>query len=155
MDNLHSINHLLWEIIKLQFARNHEIFEKYGLHPGQPPLLLSLHNEDGQSQSSLAHNLRVKPSTVTMMIRRLERGELIFRKWDEHDKRVCRIFLTPKGYSICNELKLVNKSTEALYLKNLSVEEQIIFKRLLMQVRDNLSDAQTSSTHSNLKGDES
>lgn len=155
MDNPHSINHLLWEIIKLQFARNHEIFEKHGLHPGQPPLLLSLHNEDGQSQSSLAHNLRVKPSTVTMMIRRLERGELIFRKWDEHDKRVCRIFLTPKGYSICNELKLVNKATEALYLKNLSVEEQIIFKRLLMQVRDNLSDAQTRSIHSNLKGDES
>lgn len=154
MDNPNSINHLLWEIIRLQFARSHELFEKHGLHPGQPPLLLSLFHENGQSQSSLASNLHVKASTVTMMIRRLEKGDLICKQWDEQDKRVCRIFLTPKGYTICNELKLLYASTEALYLQNLSTEEGIIFKRLLMQVRDNLSTAQISCSHPNLKGDE-
>lgn len=133
-----TINSLLSEIIRLQFTQSHKLFETYGLHPGQVPLLLCLYDEDGLNQSVLASRLHVKPSTVTVMIQRLERSGMIFKQPDEKDKRICRTFLTPKGYETCHALKKLYEDTEALYNKNLSIEEQIIFKRLLMQVRDNL-----------------
>lgn len=142
-----TINHLLFEIVRLSFNQSHQILEKYGLYPGQPRLLLCLYHEDGVSQSTLAEQLQVKASTITMMIKRLERGGLLRKACDTEDKRVCRIFLTPKGYSVCDELKLVNDNHEALYTENFSIEEKIILKRLLMQVRQNLIDSQP-------KGDE-
>lgn len=137
-----TINHLLFEIVRLSFNQSHQILVKYGLYPGQPRLLLCLYHEDGVSQSTLAEKLQVKPSTITMMIKRLERGELLRKTCDTEDKRVCRIFLTPKGYSVCDELKLVNDHHEELYTDNFSIEEKIILKRLLMQVRQNLINSQ-------------
>ena len=139
MESNYTINSLLSEIIHLQFNRSHKLFEEYGLHPGQVPLLLCLYDEDGLSQSILASKLHVKPSTITVMIQRRERSGMLFKQIDQHDKRICRTFLTQKGYTTCKALKELYEQNEALYKKNLSVEEQIIFKRLLMQVRDNLT----------------
>lgn len=137
-----TINYLLWEIIRLQYARSHELFEEYGLHPGQPPLLMCLYDQDGLSQSILASRLHVKPSTITVMIKRLERNGMLYKQIDESDKRICRTFLTQKGHATCKALHKLYEQNELLYNKDLSVEEQILLKRLLMQVRDNLSDVQ-------------
>ena len=142
-----TINHLISEIARFSFSQSHPILEKYGLYPGQPRLLLCLYHENGVSQGTLAEKLQVKASTITMAIKRLERGGLLRKACDTEDKRVCRIFLTDKGYSVCRELKLIHDSQEALYTENFRIEEKIILKRLLMQVRQNLIDAE-------LKGDE-
>lgn len=145
MEINYTINGLLSEIIRLQFTKSHRLFEEYGLHPGQAPLLLCLYEEDGLSQSILASRLHVKPSTVTVMIQRLERSGMLFKQIDSQDKRICRTFLTEKGYTTCKALKTLYEDTEALYKKNLSMEEQIILKRLLMQIRDNLATSEGDS----------
>ena len=142
-----SINHLIFEIARLSFSQSHPILEKYGLYPGQPRLLLCLYHEDGVSQGTLAEKLQVKASTITMAIKRLERSGLLHKACDAEDKRVCRIFLTDKGYSVCRELKLVYDHQKALYTENFTIEEKIILKRLLIQVRQNLINA-------HLKGEE-
>lgn len=142
MKNHFTINSLLWEIIRLQYTRSHELFEEYGLHPGQAPLLMCLYEEDGLNQSALASKLHVKPSTVTVTIKRLERTGMLYKQMDENDKRICRTFLTKKGHATCKALHKLYVQNEQLYNKDLSIEEQILLKRLLMQVRDNLSDAQ-------------
>lgn len=136
-----SINHLIFEITRLSFSQSHPILEKYGLYPGQPRLLLCLYHENGVSQGTLAEKLQVKASTITMAIKRLERSGLLRKTCDTEDKRVCRIFLTDKGYSVCRELKLVYDNQKTLYTENFTIEEEIILKRLLMQVRQNLMDA--------------
>ena len=145
MESNYTINSLLSEIIHLQFNRSHKLFEEYGLHPGQVPLLLCLYDEDGLSQSILASKLHVKPSTITVMIQRLERSGMLFKQTDLRDKRICRTFLTEKGYTTCKALKELYEDTEALYKKNLSIEEQIILKRLLMQIRNNLAGSESDS----------
>ena len=141
MEINNTISSLLSEIIRLQFTKSHGLFEEYGLHPGQAPLLLCLYDEDGLSQSALASKLHVKPSTITVMIQRLERNGMLYKQIDTKDKRICKTFLTEKGYTTCKALKELYENTESLYKKNLNIEEQIILKRLLMQIRDNLAES--------------
>ena len=134
-----SIYGLLHRIMRVNFIRSHELFEKHHVHPGQPPLLISLYMLDGQSQAQLAQALQVKPSTVTMMIRRLQKAELIYRVTDAHDKRISRIFLTDTGRLLSAELIKINSANEVLCTESMTPEEKVILRRLLMQVLDNLS----------------
>ncbi|WP_234702334.1 MarR family winged helix-turn-helix transcriptional regulator [Clostridioides difficile] len=68
--------------------------------------------KDGQSQKELADKRKVKASTTTVMIKRMEKAGLVERKQDEKDQRVSRIFLTDKGLEICNRVEEFNKELE-------------------------------------------
>ncbi len=135
----HSIYALLCRVIRANFTRSHELFEKYNLYPGQPPLLLALYAEDGQSQAQLAQVLQVKPSTITMMIRRLHKSGLVTRMPDPHDKRIFRISLTEEGKALAAQLTQVNATNESICTQSMTTEEKIILRRLLLQLLENLS----------------
>ena len=49
------------------------------------------------SQREIAEHLRIKPPTVNVTVQRLEKAGFLFRKADEKDQRVSRIYLTEKG----------------------------------------------------------
>ena len=74
-------------------------------------LLLQLHRHGGMSQKELVGKLMVKPPTVTVMIKRMEKSGFIQRKQDEQDQRVSRIYLTELGEEtfrrLLKELKIV------------------------------------------------
>ena len=72
------------------------------------------------------------------MINRMEKVGLLERRQDPDDKRISRIYLTQKGRNMCRELERVKQKIDSECLINLTVEEQILLRRLLMQVRDNL-----------------
>ncbi len=133
-----SLHDILLEVIRFHYCRTHKLLEKIGIYPGQPPMLLELQNKDGQSQSELARKLKIKPATVTVMINRMEKVGLLERRQDPDDKRISRIYLTQKGRNMCRELERVKQKIDSECLINFTVEEQILLRRLLMQVRDNL-----------------
>jgi DNA-binding MarR family transcriptional regulator len=81
----------------------------------------------------------VKPATITVMLTRMEKGGLIERKKDEQDQRVTRIFITEKGEEICKEAKMLVKQIEEECFKGFTVEEKVVFRRLLMQIKYNLT----------------
>lgn len=68
-----------------------------GNRQGARSLLFLLWEEDGLTNSEIAEKLDVKPSSVTNMVKKLDKKEMIKRVQDEQDKRVTRIFLTEKG----------------------------------------------------------
>lgn len=133
-----SFHKLFMQIWKYNFVRCHSLIEKTGLHPGQPPLLFVLYKKNGQSQREIADRLNVKAATINVMIKRMEKTKLIERRDDEKDQRVSRIFITDEGKKICEELKKTYVQMEKESLENLTDEEKIILRRLLMQVRDNI-----------------
>ena len=67
------------------------------LYPGQPKFLLLIKENEGMTQKELAQKHCVKPATVTGMIAKLEANGFIYRVPDEADKRILRVYLTPKG----------------------------------------------------------
>ena len=136
--NDNSINHVFFEVIRLHYKRTFDLLEAYGVYPGQPPLLFALYSKDGQSQRELAEQIRLKPATVTIMLKRMEKSNLIEKKADKDDHRKSRIYLTEKGVEAYKNTKTVIDQLEEECLKNFTKEEKLLLRRLLLQIRDNL-----------------
>lgn len=87
---------ILAQVTRLHFSRAHSLLAEVGIHPGQYRLLKLLHTSQGLSQHEIARKLIIKPSTLTIMLKRLERDGLITKERDSNDKRIFRIYLSPK-----------------------------------------------------------
>jgi DNA-binding MarR family transcriptional regulator len=112
---------------------------KLGVHTGQEMILLQLWIEEGIPQSQLAASMGVEPPTATKMLQRMERAGLIERKPDPTDARVSRVYLTERGRALEQPVLNVWKQLEAQTVVGLSLTEQALLHRLLMQVLTNLS----------------
>ncbi|MDW8802156.1 MarR family transcriptional regulator [Clostridium sp. A1-XYC3] len=134
-----SLYMIFLEIIKLHYHRTHLLLDKVGVYPGQPPMLYALHRKNGQSQRELAEKLKIKPATITVMLSRMEKAGLVERKQDPDDQRISRVYLTDQGQEVWREVSEVVKIINNDCFNNFTSEEQILLRRLLMQVRDNLN----------------
>lgn len=133
-----SLNHVFYQVMRLHYKRTHYLLDKSGVYPGQPPLLFSLYHKNGQSQKDLACKLNIKPATMTVMIKRMEKAELIKRKGDSKDQRISRVYITEKGKEVCESVKVIIDQIQDECLSNFTKEEEVLLRRLLLQVKDNL-----------------
>lgn len=73
-------------------------------------VLMSLWQEDGLKVIELGKRAGLEPSTMTGLLDRMERDDLVTRTPDPHDRRVLRIYLTRIGQSVRTVvLKIVDK----------------------------------------------
>ncbi|MBE6069031.1 MAG: MarR family transcriptional regulator [Clostridium lundense] len=135
-----SLYHVFSQVMKLHFHRAHSLLNTIDIYPGQPPMLFALHIKDGQSQKELAEKLKVKPATITVMLKRMENAGLLERRPDENDQRISRAYFTDKGREAYEKVHGLMKIIEAECFENFTIEEKILLKRLLMQMKDNLED---------------
>ena len=112
---------------------------KLGVHTGQEMILLQLWIEEGIPQSQLAASMEVEPPTATKMLQRMERAGLIERRPDPTDARISRVYLSERGRALEQPVLDVWKQLETQTVAGLSLTEQALLHRLLMQVLTNLS----------------
>ncbi len=136
--NKDSLYHIFLEILRLHYYRTHVLLDEVGVYPGQPPMLFVLSKEDGQSQKELANKLNLKPATITVMLKRMEKANLVERRQDPEDQRVSRVYITEQGKEIYEKVNKIMKNLEEECFGNFTVEEKVILRRLLMQIRENL-----------------
>ena len=129
---------MVGQIMHLYFSRSFTIVKELGVHPGQVPVLKLLFHQQGLSQKEIADHLCVKPPTVTVTIQRMEKLNLIYKKQDEHDQRVSRIFLTEQGKNVIKQLKQNNFHLENEAFHGFSPEELEEFNGFLIRIRENL-----------------
>ena len=129
---------LFFQIIRLCFTRNFALCRSINLHPGQIHLLTLLDEREGVTQKELSDHLYVSAPTVAVTLRRLESAGLVDRRKDPEDHRKFRIFLTESGRRTARQLSQITDQMRGVFTKNFSPEEQMLFKRLLLQVRENL-----------------
>ena len=137
-ESLESTNILLAQVCRLHHARAHQVFDTIGIYRGQPPMLKALWEQDGQMHSELAARLHVKPATVSRMVQRMESAHLLTCKPDPQDQRVSRVYLTPAGKAMQPVLEQTDRTFEADTLAGFTLEERVVLRRLLLQIRDNL-----------------
>ncbi len=80
-----------------------KVFAEAGLTELKPAYigtLMSLWNEDGLKLIELGRRAGLEPSTMTGLIDRMERDDLVKRVPDPEDRRVLKIFLTDAGRAI-------------------------------------------------------
>jgi DNA-binding MarR family transcriptional regulator len=133
-----SLDHLLAQVCRLHHARAYELFDAIGLYRGQPPVLEALWEQDGLTHSELAARLHVRPATITRMIQRMEHAGLLISKSDPDDLRVSRVYLTDAGRDIRSAVAQAFKTSEADTFAGFALEERVLLRRFLLQVRDNL-----------------
>lgn len=137
----HSLYRVFCEVLRYHYYRTFTLLEKIGVYPGQHPLLFSLAKKGGQSQKELAEKLHIKAATITVMLNRLEKSEMIKRCPDDNDRRVSRVYLTEKGKKASLEVKKALKTIEEECFGSFTVEERVLMRKLLTQMRDNLLNA--------------
>lgn len=136
-----SLYYIFLEVIRFHYYRTHVLLEEIGVYPGQPPMLFILNQEDGLSQKKLANKLKIKPSTITVMLKRMEKANLIVRKKDVKDQRVSRVYLTEKGKKVCEDTIKVVKQIERECFKDFTEEEKETLKSLFLKMKNNIIDA--------------
>jgi DNA-binding MarR family transcriptional regulator len=133
------IGYQLVQICKAHRQHAEASLNKLGVHVGQEMILLQLWIEEGIPQSQLVTCMEVEPPTVTKMLQRMECAGLIERRPDPDDARVSRVYLTERGRALEQSVLDVWKQLEARIMSGLSLTEQTLLHRLLMQVSTNLS----------------
>ena len=138
-----SIDFWVAQVSRLHHARVHTLMEDLGLYPGQPPVLFRLWEKDGRSQTELAVLLRIKPATMTKMIHRMEKTGFIRRESDPNDQRVSLIYLTEAGRAVKDDVQHIFERLNCELVAGFSPEEQVLLKRFLVKLRNNLQQTGT------------
>lgn len=108
----------------------------FGLTTVQGLILGAIYEDNGLTASEIGQRLVLDNATVSGVLDRLIDGGWITKQSDEHDRRVQRILLTEQADDrIVNELIQVRADANEETLKSLSLEERVLLKRLLRDLK--------------------
>ncbi len=102
-----------------------------GLTPIQHLILEALWMEDGLSAGDIGKQLVLDGATLSGVLERMAAGGWITKESDPEDKRILRVFLTPKSKQLHPKLAQARDRTNEDLLKPFTLEEKILLKRFL------------------------
>lgn len=111
---------------------------KYGIYPGQIPVLMLLAKREGLSQREISKELNIKPSTVAVSMKRMEKNGLIIRKTDEKDQRIQRIYATDKLRDVQHKIHELVLKNEDIMMEGFTESEICLMSRFFDQIYENL-----------------
>jgi DNA-binding MarR family transcriptional regulator len=106
-----------------------------GLHGGQVFVLTELWSQDGLRQVDIADRLNLSAPTVNKMVKGLIEINLVTRSRLEDDARSTRIFLTPRGRQIRQDIEDQWLELEESCLTGLTETERLVLFDLLGKLR--------------------
>ena len=133
-----SMPALFMEINRQYGMRCMNRFRELGVQPGQMPIIMIVYGNDGCSQKEIAEHMGVKPPTVNVSIQRLEKAEIVYRKRDEKDQRIMRVYLTETGRKLVDEIREKSRTVEKVMFSNFSDTELCLLRRFFEQILDNM-----------------
>jgi len=86
--------------------------------------------KDGIPATSIAPIMGMGSSSLVRLLKSMENQELIYRKADENDRRVTKIFLTSKGVQLRKDIKKMVVEFNKKVLENISDEEQQAYHKV-------------------------
>lgn len=115
-----------------------DMYKEFDLNKSRANVLFLLHQQEPMSQKELAEQMNMTAPSITSSIQKMEREGYITRRTDPCDQRMMRLTLTEKGRACVQSVKDVADRMERLILEGMSTEEKLLFRRLLLQVNENL-----------------
>lgn len=102
-----------------------------GLGPGRYLYLFALYLEDGRSQQSLADTVSADKAAATRALARLEADGYVRRAADPLDRRITRVFLTPRGRELRPVLECAAREVNEALLAPIPAAERELLRTLL------------------------
>lgn len=137
-NNQELLQSLFGKITHLYFRNGFKILQETGVHPKQVPLLHLLNKYEGLSQNEIGRQLNIKPPTVAVSIKRLEKSGIVERRTDENDQRKSLIYLTDKGRGLSLAVKSKINECEFSMFNGFSDAELCLMRRFFNQIIENL-----------------
>lgn len=133
-----STKELFIELAKVYFSKKYKVVSDIGIYPGQEALLDLVDKESGLSQKYIAKQLKIKPPTVAISLKRMERVGWITREIDSIDKRISRVFITEEGRKVLREVNVASKDLDKIVFAGISDVEKCLLRRILVQLIQNI-----------------
>lgn len=108
----------------------------FGLTPMQCLLMESLWDEDGLSVGDIGRRIALDTATLAGVLDRMVTAGWVRRETDPDDGRVARVYLSDKARGAISDLATSIERTNNELLSNFSLEEKLLFKRFLRDVKD-------------------
>jgi DNA-binding MarR family transcriptional regulator len=115
------------------------MLDDLGITYPQYLVLVVLWHEGEQSVSSLAERLKLEPSTLTPMLKRLEKAGFVTRTRGARDERVVMIGLTDKGRATGAKVPSINGAIADAIGE--TPEQRKLVQDALLKIRDRLEKA--------------
>ena len=119
--------------LKSNFEKEH-----IDVTPQQWSVLTYLWNEDGISQQKLADAFSKDKTSMTRLLKNMEKSELIIRNQDKKDKRNKSVFLTYKAKLIKQDSIKIAEKTLVEVLDGIDHSDVKLSKKVLKQINRNL-----------------
>ena len=95
----------------------------FGLNLAQSFVLFTLMENDGSTLSEIGNRAQIENSSLTTMVDKLERENLVERRLCSQDRRVIRLFLTDKGRDLAQKVYQHGESFNKYLRKELGVTQ--------------------------------
>lgn len=141
--------HLLHTMKRTSMAK---MKSQHGLHHGQGHLLGVLMNEDNLPQRELATRLNIRPASLTDLVEKMEREQLVSRERDKADRRIVRVVITDKGRALVQQNIKTRREVEETMFGVLSADEVAtmtrVFHKMAASLATNLDQSRKPGTKS-------
>ena len=136
MEQVASIEKHLRKIDYIIRKEGRGILNDFNITVPQFTALQILINNGNMTIGELSQKMVLACSTITDLIDRMEKSELVSRKKDDKDKRVVRIEVLPKGYDILEKVLVKRREFLSSKLNNFSVEDKEALNKVLGELYD-------------------
>lgn len=120
---------------------DHMSLKLKGVDLDQPSwrVLMLLADKNPSTVGELSRRSVTKISTITRILMRMEKEDLVIRRPFPNDNRVIEVFITDRGKKVVGKLKKLATSVYKLAFDGVADDDIIKFTQTLMQVRQNLN----------------
>ena len=132
------LHRMLGELCHLHHIQINTSFEGLGLHRGQPQVLMYVLHNEGCTQTELGAVRNVKPATISKVLQRMEHAGFVERRADLEDQRLSRVYLTPAGHAICEDVRKTLDAMDEETFADFTLAERVLLRRFFAQITENL-----------------
>lgn len=115
-------------------------FANLGLTEAQPKILYILNRADGIVQKELAELCNIRPSTLTVILSKMENQNYIYKEtcYVSGKKRAYKVCLTEKGKEKAEQLEHIIEKLENKGFEGFTEEEKQTILKLLKRIEKNM-----------------
>ena len=113
--------------------------EDTGLSTGQPKVLAYLKSHEGNCQKEIAQVCQMEPSSLTVLLNRMEKQGMIERRYQGGNRKTRYIYLTEHGRTLARQVVERFYEVERRAFAGISEEDKEAFFRVCAEITENLS----------------
>ena len=135
-----KFNALLFQIMRLHYIRVHDLLANSVCHGTTSDPKASV-GKDGRCQCELGEILHLRPATISVILRRMEKSGLVKRQADPNDRRVSVLPYPKRQGNTVGSRTGFMKYWKTNVAKDSRQKKRLLLSHFLLRIRNNLLQA--------------